>query len=818
MKKLFFQAIQIRGRSKQFITVFLILLSFFESHSQVSIVNNGAKLYNLNLPIYLNGTYINADSIQKTGEIKGQIFNEGTFTITGDIINNGSSDFLIDTIGSFIFSGKETQNISGKYPLKLYDITINKSQGELKLNKDLFVDGKLSFSNGNILLNGGSVDLGQNGSLSGEGNSSRIYGQKGVVKARRFISNPAIKDNIAGLGLYLNSPNNFGYTQIIRGHSQQGAADGSIFRYFRLAPSNEESVNSIKVSYFDNEIVGQEKNYRFFFSFDSSKTWTNVGGTVDIQKNEVVLEKIEASRINDLLFTVSPFICTKPPITTLPDSAFLCGSGSKILDAGISGMRYKWTTQNGPGALQTYEVNEEGKYKVMVTDKRGCVTYDSAFVQTRGALTANFRYSFSTCLGDSIRFSNTSLPINGTQFKWSFGEGTTTGLINPSKTYQAAGQYSVKLTASNRFGCKDSTTKSVNIFPLPEADFSDKDTCLGNSKIFLDKTKLASGFPFPSHLRKYEWDMGDGNTYVWNMSEPFSNRVPERYYYSKPGTYIVKLITTSSGECKDTISRAILVRPTGKADPECVEVIRLNIGPDTYLCSDQALQLNAANPGATYQWYSEKGFISSDPKISILDSGKYWVEVTRRGVTRSDTIVVKKASMPITSIFLSSSLVNVGDTVKFISVSYPDPKNYLWNFGDGGKSIEEDPAYVFYRSDNYQVSLIVRNDFCSDTITKEITVRELKESPQEENFFNNVIEAKLYPNPNNGVFRLEIKMEEEAEIELLFYDMNGNTFGSSAFRAKDYAREFNFSSLSNGIFILRMRSGNDVRFYKIVKI
>lgn len=62
-----------------------------------------------------------------------------------------------------------------------------------------------------------------------------------------------------------------------------------------------------------------------------------------------------------------------------------------------------------------------------------------------------------------------------------------------------------------------------------------------------------------------------------------------------------------------------------------------------------------------------------------------------------------------------------GDTIGFINCS-ENATEYIWDFGDGERSNSESPVHVYYSSGNYEVILIAKNEFSSDTITKEIAI------------------------------------------------------------------------------------------------
>ncbi|MBT1707591.1 DUF5050 domain-containing protein [Fulvivirgaceae bacterium PWU5] len=81
--------------------------------------------------------------------------------------------------------------------------------------------------------------------------------------------------------------------------------------------------------------------------------------------------------------------------------------------------------------------------------------------------TAGFTADKTTVkIGDEITFTNTS--ANATAFKWSFGDGTTSKDISPTKSYAAGGTYTVSLLST---GAGGSTISSSEITVLPDAQF-----------------------------------------------------------------------------------------------------------------------------------------------------------------------------------------------------------------------------------------------------------------------------------------------------------------------------------------------------------
>ena len=125
---------------------------------------------------------------------------------------------------------------------------------------------------------------------------------------------------------------------------------------------------------------------------------------------------------------------------------------------------------------------------------------------------------------------------NPTSWAWTFGDGGTSTLKNPSHQYTAAGTYTVVLTATNAYG-SDSETKTgyitVTAPPTdpPVAAFSGTPTS-GNIPLTVVFTDASTNAP-----TSWSWTFGDGGTST--LKNP-------SHQYTAAGTYTVTLTATNA--------------------------------------------------------------------------------------------------------------------------------------------------------------------------------------------------------------------------------------------------------------------------------
>ena len=96
--------------------------------------------------------------------------------------------------------------------------------------------------------------------------------------------------------------------------------------------------------------------------------------------------------------------------------------------------------------------------------------------------------------------------------------------------------------------------------------------------------------------------------------------------------------------------------------------------------------------------------------------------------------------------------------VQFTDISGGDPTGWLWDFGDGTASNEQNPVHIYTESGIYAVSLTVANSAGSDTLTKQdcISVHEPEPEPPVPFFI---------ATPVAGFVPLEVQFADESEGE-----------------------------------------------------
>ncbi len=384
---------------------------------------------------------------------------------------------------------------------------------------------------------------------------------------------------------------------------------------------------------------------------------------------------------------------------------------------GPGNVSYTWDFGNGQTSTSqnpTATYNIAGNFTVTLNTQSdlGCV----GSIQKNITITTtntDFIAPANICLNVPVVFQNnsSSSPISS---YWNFGDGTFSAQVNPSKTFLTPGTYNVTLV--NQYAnCIDSVTKPITVFDRPVVDFTVDDSTSCRAPFNVQFSDLTAG------AVSWQWDFGDGNTST--LQNPL-------HVYNSFGNYTVSLTTTTSGGCSNTISKPsyIQVQPVS---------ISLNVPaggciPFTYI--PQAT-LQSLDPITSYQWdLGEPGAVfnvQNPPPYIYTNAGSYTISLTvttASGCVQTVSIPggVLTGVPPTVNFTFNPVNACASDTISFSNTSVTTPGaavTYLWNFGDGGTSVLQNPQHVFTDTGAVTVTLIVSNNRCVDSVKQILQVK-----------------------------------------------------------------------------------------------
>ncbi|HXH18104.1 MAG TPA: PKD domain-containing protein, partial [Chitinophagales bacterium] len=184
-------------------------------------------------------------------------------------------------------------------------------------------------------------------------------------------------------------------------------------------------------------------------------------------------------------------------MASLGDDTTVCrGQNIGLVSGAEQAESYLWSTGSTDSVIA---INSAGSYSLTVTDAAGCVKKDTIDVLAGAdAPSADFSAP-AVCDGLPTLFTDQSTPAAGIiAWSWDFGDGTTSVAQHPSHNYSAPGSYPVTLTVTAANTCKNYRIKTVQVYNLPQAFFSDSVLCVHVSRQFNDESVPVQGAPITS--------------------------------------------------------------------------------------------------------------------------------------------------------------------------------------------------------------------------------------------------------------------------------------------------------------------------------
>lgn len=428
---------------------------------------------------------------------------------------------------------------------------------------------------------------------------------------------------------------------------------------------------------------------------------TNANGSTSIVRDSF----IRVYNKPDVAFDVSDRnACTPAPIqfTDFTDP----GPGNAIVswkwDFGTAGAT---STEQNPRFV--YKVPEPNGYTITltVTNDKGCsnLKTEPNFIKVIKGVVPKFTNTQQTVCKPpvNITFTNTSTGPDTLNYFWDFGDGQTSTEKNPINYYNSVGSFPVTLVVQSSYGCTD-TLRKLNAVTTTQiiTDFDVPAVCLNTEVQFFDSSSEFS----ISNL----WKFSDGT------SDPSASPYKT---FTTPGTYTVTLINNYAS-CTDSVTKTVDVAANPAIDFSANPVSGCQL----------PLNVTFTNPSGSaysYQWnFGDSSILSTEPNPThpYTREGNYNVTLTATNASGCGATLTKPAFIKIQKpVITFNNLPTRGCIPYTISptasiVSVDSITSYQWDFGDGGKSSQQNPTYMYTVQGKYTVTLTVTTaSGCTET-------------------------------------------------------------------------------------------------------
>ncbi|MCU7548678.1 PKD domain-containing protein [Chitinophagaceae bacterium LB-8] len=457
--------------------------------------------------------------------------------------------------------------------------------------------------------------------------------------------------------------------------------------------------------------------------------------------------------------TKNNFVRIKPPISRFsyrPD----CNNrlNYTFTDSSIGATSWTWNFGDGSPSVNgknpaPHNFPRRGAFIISLTTTNA----ECSFTQTTVLRIVDQTPDFTTasqvgCKTYQPTFNPYS-PVRITAFQWDFGNGKKSNILRPTTIYSTPGSYTVTLTTTDIYGCKDTRTKE-NFIRVngPTAAFTSLANrhCIGQQTTFADSSKTDGTNP----IVKWQWDFGDG-------TGQSSDQLPS-YTYDTAGAFDVKLIVEDATGCKDSLTKNDYVQISSlKAAWEAVE----------QSCPKAPVTFRNTTMGTfASRWsFGDSTFSTrKSPSHAYADTGKYTISLVvfdsigcRDTLTRENYLYIGK---PVAS-FTANNLITYCSPfeARFTNTSQYY-NSFVWSFLSG-TSKTKDPITFFTKTGSYKINLTVTSPGgCKDSVSQTLQVK-------------NVTDSKITYTPLEGCTPITVNMQTSDSLNAKFtWDFgDGNT-------------------------------------------
>ncbi|PSL44262.1 SprB-like repeat protein [Chitinophaga niastensis] len=564
-------------------------------------------------------------------------------------------------------------------------------------------------------------------------------------------------------------------------------------------------INNTPVSCFNDnngalavQAAGGAGSYRFSLN---GGAYNNASGFSSLTAGNYTI------RVQDANGCVSqlPATVTQPPLLTATIAAsrdiscFGNGNGQITISAGGGTVPYLYTIDNINYQSSTaFDNLPKGSYSIRVKDNNGCMQSVKDSIAEPDALHMQVvQKTDIACFGAAT--GRIALAATGGKGAYAFALNNLPAQNNNVFTNLTADSYLLSMSDAN--GCV--SRQSVILQQPAQLQLSRKvqqPACSYTSDGSIAVTVSGGVMPYA-----YNWsNVGSNNNAISNLNG---------------GLYKVTITDANGCRLKDS---ALLVQPAA---------IPLNIGfRDTVLCVGQSIIVDAGNPGAGYSWESDAGFSDNRQAVQLNKDGHYKITVTApSGCVAKDSFNLKTSLSALTADFLLSSYGIVGDTVVVIDVSKPKPLTNDWTLPNGARDAGNAAQgtirqLLFDKTGNYTIKLRVTLGECTDVISKNITILPKEQSVVADSLLGYrerlIKEITAYPNPNDGPFKVRVRLSKVTDIQLRLISFNSGDVITvkTAGGSDNYEIPFDEQQLPQGIYLVAVQVGKEYQVIRVLKL
>lgn len=500
-----------------------------------------------------------------------------------------------------------------------------------------------------------------------------------------------------------------------------------------------------------------------------------------------------------------------PSVSVNPPSVSICSGGSgTTLQAIGSAQSYTWSPSAGLSSTsgQIVSANPTTNTTYTLTASNGnCSATATAVVTISNQITALITPSNPLICGNSA----VSLSVTpGTTYVWS-GPNSFSGSTQ-TIAVSNAGIYSV--TVTNPGGCTGTATANVTVTLNPAliVDAGVNQVIQSGTSTQIGGVPTASGGT-PPYL------------YSWSPTATLNNSSASNPLSSPTVNTTYNLTVTDSKGCSATDN--VQVNISSGCQTYILDSLAISIPHDsaTYSinlttgagcawtvlegCNWLSFSNTSGNGTSTLTFTAIENTLTSPRTCYVNIEGNILV------ITQGQAAA---CLAPVPSFTASKQAIFAGNNITFTDNSTNIPTQWEWSFSGGNPTMStlQNPTVTYSSGGIFDVTLKASNSCGSNTITKTNYINVIGTVGIDNAVFDNNI--SIYPNPNNGTFRLVAQTTTQKTIQLKLFSAIGQLVYNEEFSPTAYKIEKDISvgNIVAGVYLLQITINNKTSYRKLI--
>lgn len=379
-----------------------------------------------------------------------------------------------------------------------------------------------------------------------------------------------------------------------------------------------------------------------------------------------------------------------------------------------SPLGYDWIFSDGDAYADTAAVktwDTKGVYNLkLINYLINCKDSVSKNITVIDMPVVDFTVNDTASCKPPLTINFTDKTANGIEWQWDFGDGSspdnTSNPIHTYLAYPADSAFSVTLTAKNKMGCVNTTTKTslIKIIkPIININTAEGGGCIPYIFKPLPDVWSADG------IVSYQWNFGDGS--------PVDNNKNPSHTYNALGNYDIKLVVTTTDGCMDSIT----IKDGVKIGTKPTVDFNISTNQECAGTNVQLTDLSSTVDKWLWSFGDDSTSSAKNPLHAYNDTGTFsikliaWNNGCADSITKKNIINIKPAIAKFGIVY---------DCADRKQVQFNDSsilaQTWLWDFGDGTTATGKNQLHTYAVIGNYNVTLTVTNGTCTDTIIKQV--------------------------------------------------------------------------------------------------